>query len=50
MLCSVSCVLLWHVYAMLVNGECDYHVNDIYVVTLSFPYVILGMLGIGSAG
>ena len=30
--------------------ECDYHVNDIYVVTLSFPYEILGTVCIGSAG
>ena len=46
----MSCVLLWLVYAMHVSFEYDYLVINIYVVTLSFPYVILGMLGIGSAG
>ena len=30
--------------------ECVYLVIDIYVVILSFPYEILGMLCIGSAG
>ena len=30
--------------------EYNYLVIDIYVVTLSFPYEILGMLCIGSAG
>ena len=52
LLCDVfmSCVLLWLVYAMLVSFECDYLVIDMYVVIFSFPYVILGMLCIGSAG
>ena len=47
---SVSCVLLWLVHAMLVSLECVYLVIDIHVVILSFPYEILGMLCIGSAG